>query len=99
MRFGVLADAMSYPSDRYQLLFQGEILSAQKDGEERTADKLSHSILKGLRDKIRPGQYSILAQDLDFAAAKGYMKNLIQLGVITYIEPMTAGFAGTRSYI
>lgn len=93
MRFGVFKEGTTCPSGRYQLSFQGEIVT-RKEALDVGTKGLEHcNTLKGAVEAIRPGQFAVLAQDLDFELAKKHMRKLIGLGIITYIEPMANSFA------
>jgi hypothetical protein len=99
MRFGVLKEGASCPNGRYQLSFQGEIISRKEASDVGTKGLDAWNPLRGVVDQIRPGQFAVLAQDLDFNRAKEQMRNLIGLGIITYIEPMGGALAFSKNLL
>jgi len=96
MRLGVFSDGACSPSGSYQLLFQGEMISGRASLDTENKGHDTWKSLKSVIERLRPGQFSVLAQDLDFNVAKKHMKQLISLGIVTYIEPMGNSLVNTR---
>ncbi len=87
MRFELLNN-LCCSDGLFQLSFQGELLSGKKIPEVDVKLFACGYPMNPVMDTIRPGQFMVLAQDLEFETARKQMKHWMKLGIITYIEPM-----------
>ncbi len=99
MRLGLCSEGACCFSGRYQLLFQGEILSRKESFDAGKPGLENWNPLQDVMEKIRPGKFAVLSQDLDFEIAKRQMRKFRSLGIVTYIEPMGNALTFSRTFI